>query len=474
MLENGKGDRKRHAVKILVVDDEPDLESLIRMKFRRQIRSGDFEFVNAGDGEAALEVLRSHPDIDIVLTDINMPRMDGLTLLGRLAEAESLLKAVVVTAYGDMENIRMAMNRGAFDFLTKPIDLGDLEITINKAKETVAQQKRASLARELFGRYLSDEIAASLLEEADALRLGGQKRRVTLMMSDLRGFSTIAERLPPERVVDILNIYLGRMADVIASYSGTIIEFIGDGILVLFGAPIQRDDDARRAAACAVAMQRAMLEVNEEVEGMGYPRLEMGIGLNTGEVVVGNIGSLRRVKYGVVGSHVNLTSRIESYTVGGQILISEATRDEAGDVVGLGRRMLVSAKGFSEPIAIYEVTGVSAPYELRVPEHVERLVCLEQALPVRYTVLDGKHLTSAVEPGEILRLSTTGAVLHAEAPPPVLANLKIHLPSLQHPDEQLGDLYAKVVAEADGAGVQVRFTAVPLDVAEAIRGFCAG
>lgn len=471
MRESGMKGKKGSPVKILVVDDEPDLESLIRMKFRRQIRAGDFEFVNAADGEAALERLREQPDIDIVLTDINMPRMDGLTLLGRLNELESLLKAVVVTAYGDMENIRMAMNRGAFDFLTKPIDLGDLEITINKARETVAQQKRAALARELFGRYLSDEIATSLLEEAEALRLGGEKRLVTLLMSDLRGFSTYCERLPPERVVEILNIYLGRMADVISSFNGTIIEFIGDGILVLFGAPIQRGDDARRAVACALAMQAAMAEVNAEVERMGYPPLEMGIGLNTGEVVVGNIGSVRRVKYGVVGSHVNLTSRIESYTVGGQVLLSERTRQEAGPDLRIGRQLKVSTKGFSEPISIYEVTGIGAPYHLALPQRVEHLVPLDRPFPFRYSILDGKHTTGALLQGEMVRLATTGAVIRSESPLLPLTNLKIHLPSPQRPDEPLGDLYAKVIGDAEaGEGVRIRFTAVPRDLADVIQG----
>lgn len=477
IVENGrKGtkEKQRSPVKILVVDDEPDLESLIRMKFRRQIRAGEFEFVNAGDGVAAIEILGRHPEIDIVLTDINMPRMDGLTLLARLSEMESMMKAVVVTAYGDLENIRTAMNRGAFDFLTKPIDLGDLEITINKAWETVVQQKRAALARELFGRYLSDEVVAQLLDETGALKLGGEKRHVTLLMSDLRGFSTMSERLPPERVVDILNIYLARMADVITAYKGTINEFIGDGILVIFGAPIQREDDACRAVACAIAMQGAMEDVNAEVEQMGFPRLEMGIGLNTGEVVVGNIGSLKRVKYGVVGSHVNLTSRIESYTVGGQVLISERTLQEAGPDIGIGRQMKVSTKGFSEPISIYEVNAIGAPYDLRLPEYVEELIDLETPLPFRYTVLDGKHMTGEVRSGEILRLSTSGAVIRTGPPVEMLSNLKIHLPALRDPSEPLGDFYAKVVGEEEGVGgMRIRFTAVPQDVAEAVRSFCA-
>jgi len=456
--------------KILVVDDEPDLESLIRLKFRRQIRSGHFEFFNAGDGIEALEMLEKVPGVDIVLTDINMPRMDGLSLLAKIKEMEGLLKAVVVTAYGDMENIRTAMNRGAFDFLTKPIDLGDLEITINKAMATVEQNKKAILVRETFGRYLSNEIAAALLDRPDALRLGGEKRKVTILMSDLRGFSTITENHPPERVVDILNIYLGRMADVISKYNGTIDEFIGDAILVIFGAPLYRDDDARSAVACALDMQRTMEQVNADVRRMGFPALEMGIGINTGEVVVGNIGSQKRVKYGVVGSHVNLTSRIESYTVGGQILISENTLQDAGVDIKIGRQMKVSTKGFSEPINIYTVEGIGEPYNIRLPEHIENLVALAEPLSISYSVLDGKHMTGEVAPGEIVQIASTGAVLHIDTPAEVLSNLKIMLRSPFEDEKSIGDLYAKVVEsnERDRL-VKIQFTAVPEDVAGVIQ-----
>lgn len=456
--------------KILVVDDEPDLESLIRLKFRRQIRSGIFEFVNAGDGIEALEKLEKEPEIDIVLTDINMPRMDGLSLLAKIKELETMLKAVVVTAYGDMENIRTAMNRGAFDFLTKPIDLGDLEITINKAKANVEQQKRAALVRETFGRYLSDEVVATLLEGPDALKLGGEKRKVTLLMSDLRGFSTITEHRSPERVVEILNIYLGRMADIISRYNGTIDEFIGDAILVIFGAPFFREDDAARAIACALDMQRAMEQVNAEVMKMGFPALEMGIGINTGEVVVGNIGSQKRVKYGVVGSHVNLTSRIESYTVGGQILISEGTLKDARMDVQIGKQMKVSTKGFSEPINIYAVQGIGEPFNITLPARVEHLLKLTHPHPFTYTVLDGKHMAGEVLTGEIVQIARTSAVIRTDKPAEVLSNLKIMLRSPIEGDETLGDLYAKVVQlKEKDVVVKIQFTAVPEEMAGVIQ-----
>ena len=160
-------------------------------------------------------------------------------------------------------------------------------------------------------------------------------------MSDLRGFTQVADRIPPDRVVRLLNNYLGTMADVILSFQGTIDEFIGDAILAIFGAPVQRGDDALRAVACAVEMQRAMERVNEFNRREGLPAVEMGIAIHTGEVVVGNIGSDKRAKYGDVGSPVNLTARIESYTVGGQILVSDRTRRECGPDLSAGNEVVV-------------------------------------------------------------------------------------------------------------------------------------
>lgn len=456
--------------KILVVDDEPDLESLVRMKFRRQVREGALDFTFAQDGLEALEKLQADPAIDIVLTDINMPRMDGLTLLARLDDLNRMLKAIVVSAYGDLKNIRTAMNRGSFDFLIKPVDLEDLEITVNKARDTIEQQKMAQLVRDAFGRYMSSQVAASLLAEPAALKLGGDKRKVTMLMSDVRGFSMISENLPPERVVEILNIYLGRMADIITDYHGTIDEFIGDAIFVLFGAPIQRDDDATRAVACALDMQLAMADVNADLAEMGMPALEMGIGINTGEVVVGNIGSVKRAKYGAVGSHVNLTSRIETYTTGGQILISEHTLQEVQPHVQISLEMEVSTKGFTEPIRIYEVEGIRGGYDLWLSRSEEHLEPLPEPEPFRYEVLDGKHLTGDVADGAFVALSSTGALVRLDHPVEPLDNLKVMVLSGDDPGEVLGDLYAKVIqVDRQGDLTRIRFTAVPEDLAQVLQ-----
>lgn len=457
---------------ILVVDDEPDVEFIIRQRFRRRIRKDELQFVFAGDGVEALEKLQDIEAIDIVLSDINMPRMDGLTLLRNLSEQKRLLKAIVVTAYGDMENIRQAMNWGAFDFLTKPIDLNDLEITLDNARKSVAEEKRAIHAREAFGRYVSDAVARKLLQEGE-IKLGGEKVRATMLMSDLRGFSTISENLSPEHVVDVLNIYLGKMADVISEYQGIINEFIGDAIFAIFGAPIAQEADADRAVACALAMQMAMTEVNHELAQRGFPRLEMGIGINTGEVVVGNIGSLKRLKYGVVGSHVNLTSRIETYTVGGQVLISENTLHDLSADVQIGRHMEVATKGFSDPICIYEVEGMGAPYNVELPTPDAALFPLATHVPVQFCTLDGKHMVGNMMPAHLTALSSTGATLASSERISELANLKI-IPSLpQDPSESLGDLYAKVIGQEPDGSFLLRFTAVPEDVASAFAAMLA-
>ncbi len=460
--------------KILVVDDEPDLAVLVRQKFRKQIREGAFVFEVAGDGIEALSCLEKDTEIEIVLTDINMPRMDGLTLLSRISKLERKLQAVVVSAYGDLDNIRMAMNRGSFDFLMKPIDLHDLEITINKAKETVEEKKKAALVRETFGRYLPDEVVATLLSKPDALKLGGEKRKVTILMSDLRGFSLISEHLPPEQVVEVLNIYLGKMADVITTWGGMIDEYIGDAILVIFGTLIAQEDDAGRAVACAIAMQSAMQEVNAILQNNSLPTLEMGIGINTGEVVVGNIGSQTRAKYGVVGSHVNLTARIESYTVGGQILISDGTRKEVDSIVKLGKEMKLSAKGYAKPISIYEVDGLGAPYNLELPSLEETLKPLPNPLNIQYSVLDGKHMTGQMQAGELLALSSSMALLKTPSPLELLSNIRLEFPvDSDGATSSMGDLYAKAITlGTDADTIKLRFTAVPEDVAEAIRQIC--
>ncbi len=325
--------------------------------------------------------------------------------------------------------------------------------------------------RKTFGRYLTDQVVANLLEHPEGLKLGGERRKITILTSDLRGFTALSERLSPEEVVKILNLYLYYMADIITEYQGTIDEFQGDGILVLFGAPTAREDDAKRAVACAVAMQLAMVPVNEKMRQLSLPQLEMGIGINTGEVVVGNIGSEKRTKYGVVGSQVNLTYRIESYTVGGQILISETTLKDAGSIVIVDGKKQVIPKGVKQPITIYEVGGIGGEYNLFLSKEEEVFFPLPEAIPIQYTVMEGKHIGNTLFKGSLVRLSAKGAEVRSEngerqGVPSGLSNIKLNLLTPNKQAAASEDIYAKVLEKTTGNGsFYIHLTAQPPDVA---------
>ncbi|MEC4804036.1 MAG: adenylate/guanylate cyclase domain-containing protein [Jaaginema sp. PMC 1079.18] len=326
--------------------------------------------------------------------------------------------------------------------------------------------RTASDLRKTFGRYLTDEVVANLLEHPEGLTMGGERREITILTSDLRGFTALSERLSPEEVVKILNFYLGKMADVITAYQGTIDEFMGDGILVLFGAPTTRSNDAERAIACAVAMQQAMTEVNQTMKAWGLPDLEMGIGINTGEVVVGNIGSEKRTKYGVVGSQVNLTYRIESYTTGGQILISEQTLKTAQVDVKINGHKSVSPKGVKKPITIYDVGGIGSPYNLNLVTETEQFFPLQQPLALEYAVLEGKNISPVKVFADLVQLSQHGGQIHItdsqQGIPPALANIKLSFLDLTIAEMESEDVYGKVLEkDSEPQSFYLKFTSKP-------------
>ncbi len=329
----------------------------------------------------------------------------------------------------------------------------------------------AGKIRNTFGRYLTNQVVANLLENPKGLKLGGERRKITMLTSDLRGFSSISERLLPEEVIKLLNTYLSHMADVITEYQGTIDEFLGDGILVLFGAPTTREDDSIRAVACACAMQLQMATVNEKMRQMNLPQLEMGIGINTGEVVVGNIGSEKRSKYGVVGSQVNLTYRIENYTTGGQILISEQTLQDSGTTVIVKETKTVFPKGSKQPITIYQISGIGGEHNLFIPQEEEIFVTLSAAIPIQYSVLEGKNVSNFLFKASLVRLSVNEAQIRAENGesqeiPPKLSNLKLNLLTPNKQTEASEDIYAKILDKnSENNSFIIAFTLKPPDVA---------
>ena len=337
---------------ILVVDDNEINRDLLSRYLERQGHTVQV----AHNGRQALEMIATGA-FDLVLLDIMMPEMNGYQVLQHLKQSETWrdLPVIMISAMDEIDSAVRCIELGAEDYLRKPFNPVLLRARVQACLEKkrlrdlkVAQQRqlhelnaalelRNRFIRQTFGSYLSDEIVDAILEKG-GLKIGGEKRRATILMADLRGFTSLSERLPAQDVVAMLNIYLETMTEIIQKYQGTIDEFIGDAILVIFGAPILRPDDPQRAVACAVEMQLAVTSVNERNRRAGYPEVALGIGINTGEVVMGNIGSQKRIKYAVVGRAVNLTARIESYTVGGQIFISESTLEACGDILRIDTR----------------------------------------------------------------------------------------------------------------------------------------
>jgi len=328
---------------------------------------------------------------------------------------------------------------------------------------------RNTFIRDTFGRYLTDEVVTTLLDSPTGLHMGGEKRNVTMVMADLRGFTSISERLAPKWVVSMLNRYFDAMVKVVKRHEGTIDEFIGDAIFILFGAPTWKEDDARRAVACAIEMQLAMTQVNEGNRENDLPELQMGIGIHTGQVVVGNIGSVERMKYGVVGSHVNLTSRIQSFTIGGQILCSEATRREVGATLRLGKQMEVRAKGFEQPITLSEVVALGGPYKLALYQVKDDLTQLADELAFSYRLVEGDHLNGQALKGSLVRLSLRRGEARLEAPLPILTNLEIRLVDANGRFIP-GTLYAKTAGPgAEGGTTIIQFSSIPPEVEALLR-----
>lgn len=467
---------------ILVVDDN----EMNRDMLARRLQRRGYHIAVAEDGQQALQMIAAQ-SFDLVLLDIMMPGISGLEVLRLLRERFSVteLPVIMATAKDQSEDIVTALKLGANDYVTKPLDFPVLlartqtQLSLKRATQEIQRlaeqlERHNRFIRKTFGRYLTDDVVANLLDSPEGLQLGGENRKVTMLMTDLRGFTSLAERLVPDQVVTILNRYLGAMIEVINQYHGTIDEFIGDAIFVVFGAPIQRPDDTRRAVACAVAMQLAMASVNDRLRREGLPEVEMGIGVHTGIVVVGNIGSDKRAKYGVVGSHVNLTSRVESYTVGGQILISEATRQEIAPLLKIGKQMRIEAKGIDQAHTIYDVQGIGAPYNLFLPEAPDQLISLPETLALRYHVIAGKHLSDAVYTGHFVRLSAKRGEIHTDTPVAPWSDIKIQIIRKQD-DDLSGGLYAKVVDDLPGqrSGFMVHFTSISPAVATFLSEFLA-
>jgi sigma-B regulation protein RsbU (phosphoserine phosphatase) len=339
-------------------------------------------------------------------------------------------------------------------------EIGRLTEAFNEMVEGLRQR---DFIRNTFGRYVSPEVAKAILESPEGLRFGGEKRVVTILMSDLRGYTRFAEDGDPAWVMEVLNGYLSRMTEIVVEHGGTINEFIGDAIFAVYGAPLAYGDHAERAAATALAMQRAMAEINAANAAQGLPRFEMGIGVHTGEAVVGNIGSEARAKYAVVGSAVNTAARVESATVGGQIYLSAAALAPIQPLAEVGPPVSVQVKGLSEPLVLHELRGLSGRFAQRLPAEDEAPAA-RAALPLTCWVFDGKVATGDPHAGTTVRVSARWVEARVSAALPALTNVRLRLRLAD--GRETGDLYGKVVeaAERDGAPlVRIHLTSIGPD-----------
>lgn len=342
--------------KILVVDDEPDLQVLIKQKFRKKIREKEYEFRFAGNGREAMESIAQDPDLDIVLSDINMPEMDGLSLLSELNEKCPLIKSVIVSAYGDMENIRTAMNRGAFDFVTKPINFEDLTITVEKAikhalhlKETLKAIKENNILK----MYVDETVLKFMSShEYESVLMANETVEATVVFIDMCGFTAISETAPPNTVVTMINTYFDLMVQEIMTQNGDIDKFIGDAVMAVFRGDYHLD----RAIDAALAVRNKINELDPPDANLNF-KPKVSIGIKSGEMISGNIGSasLKRLDYTVIGDTVNTAARLQDAAEENQIVISETCYEKVKESFRCRKIGEIEMKNKAKPVTVYEV-----------------------------------------------------------------------------------------------------------------------
>jgi class 3 adenylate cyclase len=316
--------------------------------------------------------------------------------------------------------------------------------------------------RDAFGRYLSKKVVDEILESPEGQKIGGRRETVTILMSDLRGFTSLSETKDPEEMVLLLNRYLERMSKVILGYDGMIDEFIGDAILAVFGVPEKRNDDPFRAVACALAMQNSLRELNEEIVYEGYPPLEMGIGVNTGSVIVGNIGSEMRMKYGIVGATVNMAARIESNTIGGQVLIGEETYTLVKDHVTTDPPQTAMMKGLKRPVVSFPVTAIGPPYDIQLTPRKDSEEGIDISLPFHCWKVEKKKISSESMLGETAMLQENLILASIDPPLEPLTDIKLIFDFCTDA-HCFDDIYAKVVdldRQKPKATNQLRITSI--------------
>jgi adenylate cyclase len=298
-------------------------------------------------------------------------------------------------------------------------------------------------------------------------------REVTVLLTDLRGFTAISEEHTAPVLLEMLNRYLVKMSEIAIAHGGTIDKFMGDAIMVLFGAPFAHADDVKRAVTCAVDMQLALFELNKDHRDSGMPELNMGIGINTGTVMAGLLGSEIYAEYTVIGDEVNLASRIEAYSLRGQVLISEATYLRVRDYVSASEPMDVYVKGKKDPVNLFEVLAIPSLGKQVPRQEIRKSPRVETSIPFTFQVLEEKTILPERHGGTILDISYNGVLAALEIEVPGQTDIKLDL-NLSMAGTAATDVYARVLRmiERDGQRLaSIEFTSVSVQSNINIRHF---
>ena len=334
---------------ILIVDDNP----VNRLLLGRGVEQQGHAVVFAQNGREALDLLRER-DFDLMLLDVEMPELDGYQVLAELQVDPHLrdLPVVMTSALDELDSVVKCIEMGAEDYLTKPINSVLLKARINASLE---KKRLRDQQRELISKFATTEVAEDLL--TSGFSLGGKRADVSAMFCDIRSFTTIAEARDPAETIELLNDYYTLMMDAIGTQGGIVNQIIGDGLMAIFGAPLPREDHHERAVLAALQMVELIRLFNDEQTARDKARIEIGIGIASGQVVAGYTGTQHRATYTCVGDTVNLAARLESHTkvVERPILIDENTRNGLRDGIVVEPQGELLVKGKTQPVNVYAV-----------------------------------------------------------------------------------------------------------------------
>ena len=328
---------------LLFIDDEEG----VRRSITRALKREPYTVHTTEDGETGIEVIQQHlSEISIVISDYKMPGLDGLETLNRILSINPEITRILLTGYATMESAIQATNEGLDGFLTKPFDNIELR---NKIQEIMIRKR--------LRQFISDQIYQQIKKDPGIME--PKRQTATILFTDIRGFTKMSHNMPPEEIAAFLNDeYFRPFGEIAYRYNGTVDKHIGDSVMVVYGAPISYDDDILRAIESAIEMQETALANSQKLHKKNGLRLNIGIGISTGEVVTGVFGSLRKKEYTAFGMPVNIASRLEKLARVGEILVSETTYKEVSNRF-LAERVApyVAIKGLSDPVAIYRILG---------------------------------------------------------------------------------------------------------------------